>query len=86
MIPLIVRLFDLRDFSMCEPDWRPYKAQMEFDVPRSVEPTICVFPRPGTIHGVKIAAIRFRGWSEEEALQFIDRNDIKEWTGTQLRG
>ena len=81
-----VHLFDFRDFTSCEPDDRIplYNPPAP---PPGAKLRLCTYPRPGTIHGVKIQAIIFpKDKYTLEEIKQMDFDKYLKWSATQIRG
>jgi len=85
-----IEVYDLRDFSACEVDWKRYKEKLPFKVPDKVELNICSYPKYKTISHMRIQSIVFHkpDWDVDKAVRFFERFEdlIKEWDVPQIRG
>jgi len=84
----IIHIYDIRRFTRCE---GKEKAKL-YDVLTGKIPTgitlgICLYPRPGKIHGARVAYIKFNldKWNPEEAEKWIIKNKLHIWSGVQVR-
>ncbi|RLI97841.1 MAG: hypothetical protein DRP00_03335 [Candidatus Aenigmatarchaeota archaeon] len=82
-----VHLHDIRDFTRCEGEEKAKRYKIP-KLPEGVEANICLFPRPGTIHGAKIQSLKFdkKLWSIEKIKREFNFKSYIEWEGVQIRG
>ncbi|MHC1572166.1 MAG: NifB/NifX family molybdenum-iron cluster-binding protein, partial [Methanosarcinales archaeon] len=82
-----VHLHDIRDFTRCEGEEKVKRYEIP-KLPEGVEANICLYPRPGTIHGARIQSLKFdkKLWSIERIKREFDFKPYIEWQGVQVRG
>lgn len=82
----IVKVHDMRKYSRCEsPDMA--KEYLKIDIPEGIEVYICLFYRPGKIHGAEVGEVKFYTdkWTKEDAISWIKKNNLDSWEGEQIR-
>mgnify|MGYP000486372049 CR=1 FL=1 len=83
----LVHIYDLRYFTRCEPTEKVKKYLPDLDIPEGVEVRVCLYPRAGTIHGARVAVVKFPKdkWTYEEAIKWIREHNLHTWSGEQIR-
>jgi len=83
----IVHIYDLRKFTRVEPSEKTKLYLPELDIPEGVDIGIGLYPRPGKIHGARVAYIIFDSskWTHEQAIRFIRDKKLDTWEGEQIR-
>ena len=81
-----IELYDLRDFSRCEPQSKVEK-YIDFEIPEGVKIGVCLYPRPGTLHGAKIAYVIFdrNKWDINKAVEWIKEKNLDKFSKTQIK-
>ena len=84
----IVNIYDIRNFTRCESEskLKDYGI-LPGKIPSGVFMGICLYSRPGKIHGARIAHVRFpiKDWTPEKAIQWIKSNKYHIWEAEQVR-
>jgi len=82
-----IHLHDIRDFTRCESEEKAKRYKIP-KLPEGVEANICLYPRPGTVHGARIQSLKFdkNVWSIERIKREFDFKPYIEWQGVQVRG
>jgi len=80
-----LEIYDQKEFSRCVDN--PEKYLPDLDKPEEVqEILVCLYPRPGTIHGVRVSRVRFSDkWTVTEASDWIKNNKLHTWSGQLIR-
>lgn len=81
-----IELFDLRDFTRCEVQSKVPR-YLDFDVPSGVKIGVCLYTRPGALHGAKIAYVIFDRdkWTLNKAVEWIRQMKLDKFSKTQIR-
>jgi len=81
-----LEIYDQREFSRCVDNPEKYVPALK-DVPAEVqEVLICLYPRPGTIHGARVSRIKFSDkWTITQASDWIKSNELHTWAGELIR-
>jgi len=84
----IVNIYDIRSFTRCEPEseLKNYGI-LPGKIPAGVFVGICLYNRPGKIHGARVSYIRFpvENWTPEKAISWIKDNKFHIWEAEQVR-
>ena len=80
-----LEIYDQKTFSRCVDN--PEKYLPDLSIPEQVqEILVCLYPRPGTIHGARVSRIRFSDkWTVTDASEWIRRNKLHTWEGELIR-
>jgi len=83
----IVRLYDLRYFTRCEPSSKVKEYLPDLEIPEGVTVGVCLYPRLGRIHGARVAYVIFKKdkWDYDKAEQWIRKHNLHNWQGEQIR-
>jgi hypothetical protein len=83
-----VDIYDIKDFSRCEPTEKTPKYLPELEIPAGIrEIRIGLFPRKGALHGARVQSVIFDAdkWTYEDAVRWIKKNRLHIWLGTQIK-
>jgi len=81
-----VHVYSPEDFTRCVEDPTEYIPELKNKPKEVLEISICLYPRPGTIHGARFAAAKFSNeWTQEQAFDWIKKNKFHEWEGELIR-
>lgn len=80
-----LEIYDQKAFSRCVIN--PEKYLPDLTRPQEVqEILVCLYPRPGTIHGARVSRIKFSDkWTVEQATSWIKKNKLDTWAGELIR-
>jgi len=81
-----LEIYDQKAFSRCVDNPEDYIPELK-DAPKQVlEVLVCLYPRPGTIHGARVSRVRFSDeWTVEQATQWIKKQGLHKWEGELIR-
>jgi len=80
-----LEIYDMKAFSRCVEDYKKYLPDLS--VPEEVQDIlICLYPRPGTIHGARVSRVRFSDkWTATGASEWVKRNKLHTYEGELIR-
>lgn len=80
-----LEVYDQREFSRCVDN--PEKYLPDLDKPIDVlEILVCLYSRPGTIHGARVSRIKFSDkWTVAQASDWIKSKKLHTWVGELIR-
>jgi len=75
----------MRGFSRCVDDFRKYLPDIQ--VPGYIqEISVCLFPRPGTVHGARVAGVKVEADTDPSQVEsWIKREKLDSWEGVLIR-
>jgi hypothetical protein len=81
-----LRIYDMRQFSRCITDYKQYLPDLNLS--SGVQDVlVCLYPRPGTTHGARVAAIKVSADTpESEAISWIKSNKLHTFSSALIRG
>jgi len=73
------------DFTRCLVDWKEYLKDLS-KPSEILDILVCLYPRPGTIHGARVEAVKVsNNWTKEQATDWIKQNKLHTWAGELIR-
>jgi len=84
----MLEIYDLREFTVCEPEERVKEYLPNLEIPDGViDIGICKYQVAGTLHHVRVAYVIFEKdkWTEESARQWIKNNNLHIWDSEMIR-
>lgn len=81
-----LEIYDIRDFTRCVEDPTKYIPELKDAPPEVLDVLVCLYPRPGKIHGARVSRVRFSDkWTVKEATNWIKSNKLHTWQGEMIR-
>jgi len=79
-------IYDLGEFTRCVADPTKYIPFLRDKPEEILDVLVCLYPRPGTIHGARVCAVKVSDkWSVEKATKWIKKNKLHTWKGELIR-
>lgn len=81
-----LEIYDQKEFSRCVENPERYIPELRNAPSEVLETLICLYPRPGTIHGARVSRVRFSDkWTVEQASDWIKKKKLHEWSGSLIK-
>ena len=81
-----LEIYDLREFTRCVEDPTKYIPELKNKPKEILDVLVCLYERPGTIHGARVARVKVSNeWTEEEATEWIKKLKLHTWQGELIR-
>jgi len=81
-----LHIYNLGKFTRCVVDPTEYIPKLKKAPKEVLQVLVCLYPRPGTISGARVAAIKFSDeWDEKKASDWIIKNKLHTWSGELIR-
>ncbi|RLJ09965.1 MAG: hypothetical protein DRP15_01725 [Candidatus Aenigmatarchaeota archaeon] len=81
-----VRIYNMGKFTRCVADPTKYIPELKDKPEEILDVLVCLYPRPGTIHGARVAAVKVSDkWPPEKAFKWIKDNKLHTWQGELIR-
>lgn len=81
-----LEIYDQKAFSRCVEDPTKYIPELKNVPPEVQEVLVCLYPRPGTIHGARVSRIKFSDkWTVTQASDWIQKKKLHTWEGELIR-
>ena len=80
-----LRLYDIRKFTRCELNYKDYLKDLK--IPDYIlDILVCLYPKPGTIHWARVAAVKVKGETElSRVINWIKKNKLHTWTQPMIK-
>lgn len=78
-------LYDMKGFSRCVEDHKKYLPDLT--LPGYIEEiSVCLYPRPGTVHGARVAALKVDAETDQKTVDsWIKKEKLDTWEGELIR-
>lgn len=81
-----VYIYSSGHFTRCVGNPEKYIPKLKNKPPEILEVLVCLYRRPGTIHGARVASIKVSNkWTSDQAVSWIKKEKLHTWEGELIR-